>query len=97
MSARGEDRGVAGKIRNDCDAGHVLAPSSLSARKVVGVAARVCFVSSHAWRRVGLREITGGSLWVCSKKEFDSKLCRGPQTRDICSIKVTSKIALLRN
>ena len=32
MSARGEDRGVAGKIRNDCDAGHVLAPSSLSLR-----------------------------------------------------------------
>ena len=95
MSARGEDRGVAGKIRNDCDAGHVLAPSSLSARKVVGVAARVCFVSSHAWRR-SARDL-GRELVGLLKKEFDSKLRRGPQTKDICSIKVTCKIALLRN
>ena len=52
-------------------------------------------VSSLPMRGVGLREISGGSLWVCSKKGFDSKLRRGPQTRDLYSIKVTSKIALL--
>ena len=96
MSARGEDRGVAGKIRNDCDAGHVLAPSSLSPLANLWVS-QLASVSSLPMRGVGLREISGGRLWVCSKKEFDSKLCRGPQTRDLCSIKVTSKIALLRN